>query len=81
MHDWPYCRFIEVQNNLAGKKFHRTNQESNFLGGSFSNRGIVRAQSNLEKKVNPSILKDDFSSRTDSSNFHINNTSVIRPVK
>ena len=42
MHDWPYGRFIEVQ-NLARKKFHRTNQESNFLGGSFSNRGIVRA--------------------------------------
>ena len=26
-------------------------------------------QSNLEEKVNPSILKDDFSSRTDSSIF------------
>ena len=36
-----------------------------FLAGSFSNRDNVRAQSNLEEKVNPSILKDDFSSRTD----------------
>ena len=31
-----YCRFIEMQSNPRGKKFHRTNQGSNFLGGSFS---------------------------------------------
>ena len=47
------------------KKFHRTNQGSNFLGGSFSNRDNVRAPSNLEEKVSPSILKYDFSSKTD----------------
>ena len=30
---------------------------------------MEKLQSNLEKKVNPSILKDDFSSRTDLSIF------------
>ena len=50
----------------------RTNQGSNIFGSSFSNRDNVRAQgqqSNLEEKVNPSILKYDFSSRTDPSIF------------
>ena len=59
-----YGRFIEIQRNLRRKKLHRTNQGSNFLGGSFSNRDNVRVQSNVDKKVNPSIFKDDFSSRT-----------------
>ena len=50
------------------KKHHRTNQGSNFLGGSFSNRDNVRVtQSNLEAKVNLCILKDDFPSRTNPS--------------
>ena len=44
--------------NLRRKKLHRTNQESNF-----------EPQSNLEEKVNPSFLKDDFSSRADPSIF------------
>ena len=42
-HVWPYGRFIEIQSNLRRKKLHRTNQGSNFLGGSFSNRDNVRA--------------------------------------
>ena len=36
---------------------------------------IQKLQSNLEEKVNPSILKDDFSSRTDPSIF-----TLIAPV-
>ena len=63
-HVWSYGRFIEIQSNLRKKKLYRTNQGSNFLGSRFSNRDNVRAQSNLGKKVNPSILKDNFSSRT-----------------
>ena len=64
---WPYGRFIEIQSNLRRKKLHRMNQVSNFLGGSFSNRDNVRAQIQFKEKVNPSILKDYFSSRTDPS--------------
>ena len=68
-HAWLYGRFIEIQSNLTGKKIPRMNQGSNFLGGSFGNKDNVRPQSNLEEKVNPSILKDNFSSRTDTSIF------------
>ena len=42
---------------------------SNFQGG------FKEPQSNLEETVNPSILKDDFSSRTDPSIF-----TSIKPV-
>ena len=63
-HAWPYGRFIEIQRNLRRKKLHRTNQDYNFLGDSFSNRDNEEPQSNLEEKLNPSISKDDFSSRT-----------------
>ena len=67
-HAWLYGRFIEIQNNLMRNKFHRTSQNSYFLGASFSNRDNVKPPFNLEEKVNPSILKDYFSSRTDLSN-------------
>ena len=40
-----------------------------FYGGSFSNRDNVRFLIQFEEKVNPSILNDDFSSRTDPSIF------------
>ena len=36
---------------------------------------------NLEKRVNPSILKDEFFLKNRSIHFHINSTSVIRSVK
>ena len=64
-HAWQYGRFKDIQSKLRKKKLHRTNQGSNFLGGSFRNN--ERAQSNLEEKVNPSIFKDDFSSKRDPS--------------
>ena len=65
-HVWPYGGFIEIQRNLRKKKLHRTNQSSNFLTDSCSNRV---PQSSLEEKVNPSTLKDEFSSRADPSIF------------
>ena len=34
--------FIEIQSNLRRKKLHKTNQGSNLLGGSFSNRDYLR---------------------------------------
>ena len=62
-----YSGLIGIQSNLRRKKLHRTNQGFNFLGHTFSNREylIFHPQSNLEAKVNSSILKDDFSLRTD----------------
>ena len=52
-HTWLYDRFIEIQSNLRTKKFHRTNQGSNFLGGSFSNRDNVRAPIQFRKESQP----------------------------
>ena len=66
---WPYGRFIKIQSNLRRKKLHRTNQSSNFLGDTFGNRDNVRAPLQFRTEVNPSILKDDFSSKTDPSIF------------
>ena len=54
-----------------------------FLGGSFSNRDNVRAQSNLQEKGNLGILRDDFSSRTSPSIFTSitsNKTSWLFPA-
>ena len=42
---------------------------------------ICELQSNLEEKVNPSILKDDFLLKTIPTYFHINSTSVTKLVK
>ena len=68
-HTWLYGKFIEIQSNLRRKKLYRTNQGSNFLGGSFSNRDNVRAPIQFRRKSNPSILKDIFPSRTGPSIF------------
>ena len=50
-------------------KLHRMNQDSNFLGSSFNSRDIVRVAVNLKEKVNPSILKDGFSSKIEPTVF------------
>ena len=42
-HARPYGRFKEIKSSLRRKKLHRTNQGSNFLGGSLSNRDNVGA--------------------------------------
>ena len=65
-HESPYSRFIEIKSNLRKKKLNRTNQGSNFLVDSFSNRDNVRAPIQFG---NPSILQDDFSPELDSSIF------------
>ena len=58
-HSWLYGRYIEIQSNLkTSKKLHRTNQGSNFLGGSFSNRDNVRVP--IQFRRDSSILKGDF---------------------
>ena len=63
-HAWLYGRFIEIQSNLRRKKLHKTNQGSNFLKALLATEIMKQPQSSLEEKVNPSIVKDNFSSRT-----------------
>ena len=62
-HAWTYDRFIEIQSNLRRTKLPRTKTGSDFLGGNFSKK-YKEPQSNLEKKVNSNLLKNDYSSRT-----------------
>ena len=68
-HTWWHGRFVEIQSNLKRKKLHRINQRSNFLGGSLSKRGNVRAPIQFRRESQSYILKDDFSSRTNPSIF------------
>ena len=63
---WLYGRFIEIYSNLRRKILHRTNQGS---GGSFNNRGNIRAPIQFRRETQPQHLKDDFSWRTDLSIF------------
>ena len=72
---------VGMHSNPKRKKLYRTNQISNFLGGSFSNRDNVRASIQFRREIQPqSILKDDFSWRTDSSIF-TSKAVIIRPGK
>ena len=80
-HVWLYGRFIEIQSNLKRKTLHRTNQGCNFLGGSFRNRRNVRAPFQLRKKSQSQHLKIRIFLKNRCIPFHINSTSVIRPVK
>ena len=52
-HAWPDDRFIEIQSNLRRMKFHRTNQGSNFLGGTFRNRDNVRDPIQFRRESQP----------------------------
>ena len=54
---------ISIEKTQAG---HISMMSQGFKsGGSFSNRDNKECQLILEEKINSSILKDDFSSRTD----------------
>ena len=79
-HAWVNGRFIEIQSHLRRKKLHRTNQGSNFLGGSFSNRDSVRVPIQFRRESQPHHLKTFFL-KNRPIHFHINSTSVIRQVK
>ena len=68
------------QSNLRRKKLHRTNQGSNFLGGSFSNRD-VRAPIQFGRESQPQHLKRWIFLNNRPIHFHINSTNVIRTVK
>ena len=80
-HAWLYGRFLEMQRNLRKKKLHRTNQGSNFLGGSLSNRMNVRAPIQFRRESQPKHLKRLFFLKNRPISFHINSTSVIRLIK
>ena len=57
LHALSYGRFMKIQSYLRRKKLHRTNQGSNFLGGTFSNRDNVTAQIQLRRESQPQHLK------------------------
>ena len=80
-HAWPNGRFIEIQRNLRRKKLQRTSQHANFLGGTFSNRDNVRAPIQFRRESQPQHLKIWFFLKSRPIHFHINSTSVTRPVK
>ena len=80
-HTWPYGRFIETQSNLRRNKLHRTNQGSNFLGGSFSNRDNVRTPIQFRRESQSHHPKRLFFLKNRPIRFNINSTSVIKHVK
>ena len=53
-HASPCGRFLKIQGILRGKKLHKTNQSSNFLG-SFRNRDSVKALLQFRRENQPSI--------------------------
>ena len=57
------------------------NQGCNFLGGTFSNGDNVRAPIQFRRESQPQHLKRWFFPKSRPIHFHINSTSVIRPVK
>ena len=57
------------ESNLRRKKLQGTNQGPNFLGDNFSKRDNLRALVRFRRESQPTILKDDFFSRTDPSIF------------
>ena len=61
LHAWLYGRFREIQSNFRRKKLQRTNQDSDFLGRSFSNTD--------NKKAPIQFIFIDFFSRTDLAFF------------
>ena len=79
-HEWPYGRFIEIQNNFKRKKLHRMNQGSIFLGCNFSDRDNIRPPIQSRRERQPQHLKNDFTFKNRPIHFHINSTSVIKPV-
>ena len=61
--------YREIQSNIRTEKNIERIKSPNFLEAVLAIEIMYELQSNLEQKVNPSILKDDFSSTTDPSIF------------
>ena len=64
-----YGRFIEIKSNLRKKNFIEQIKAPIFLEAVVAIEIMEDIQSNLDEKDNSSILKDEFSSRTDLSIF------------
>ena len=80
-HPWSDGRFVEMQSNHRRKKLRRTNEGSNFLKSSFSNRDNVRAPIQFIRESQHQHLKRLFFFKKRSVIFHVKRASVIRPVK
>ena len=80
-HAWSYDRSTETPSNLRKKKFHQTNQGSNFLGGGFSNRASLSAWIHFGRENQAQHLKRWYFIKNRIIHFPINSTSVIRPLK
>ena len=61
---WPYSRFIEIQETSGERYLIEQIKAPIFLEVVLAMEMMYEPQSNLEEKLKPSILKDDFSSRT-----------------
>ena len=77
-HTWYIYKDIEQPQE---EKLHKTNQGSNFLEGCFSDRDNVRAPIQFGRKNQSQYLKRSFFLKNKPFHFHINTTSVIRPIK
>ena len=80
-HARPYGRFIDIQSNLRGMKPHGTNQGSNFLGGSFSNRNNIRGPIKFRRERQAHLFKRLFFLKNRPIHFHIYSTNAIRLFK
>ena len=70
IHAWPYGRFIEIYKATSGERnFIEQIKPPIFFETDLAIETMHEPQANLEEKLNPNILKDDFSSRTDPSTF------------
>ena len=74
-HALPYGRFIAIQRILRMQKLCRTNQGSNFLGSSFSNRNNLRVPIQLRIESQPMHVKRLFLFKNRPIHFHLNRTS------
>ena len=75
-----YGRFTELQNYLRRKNL-LAQQGSNFVGGSFSNRGNVRALFQFRKEKDYHSILKFFFLENRPIHFQINSASLIRLVK
>ena len=56
-HVSSYGRFIEIKNNLTRKELRKSNEGSNFLGGSLLIEILYEPKYNLKDKDNTSIVR------------------------
>ena len=71
-----YDKFIEIKSNFGKKKLYRTNEGSNFLGGSFSSGDNVRAPIQFRRERQSQHLKRWIFLKNSPIHFHISSTRV-----